>query len=240
MPYAWVAGVDGCRAGWIVALVGQPAPQLRALQVQVCTRFDAVLSLVPAPLVIAIDIPIGLLDEPLLGGRTCDRQARRLLGRRASSVFSPPCRRILQATQYEQVRRHGMNRQAFGILPKVREVDRLMTPALQHRVYEAHPELAFTSLVGHPMQHSKKTSAGREERLRALAVAFTVPLRRVGSSLAQFLKNLNLKRTEVAPDDLLDACVLTWTVCRIVQGSAGRVPITPPVDARGLRMEIEY
>ncbi len=234
----WVAGVDGCRAGWIVVLVQQQSPQLWPQHVQLCPGFDTVLRLVPRPVVIAIDMPIGLLDDPLPGGRSCDRQARRLLGRRASCVFSPPCRRILAATQYEQVRGHGMSRQAFGILPKVREVDRLMTPALQHRVYEAHPELAFTALMGHPMQHNKKTSAGRDERLRALATAFNVPLSEIKRPMAQSLKAF--KRTEVAPDDWLDACVLTWTACCIAQESARRVPTTPPVDARGLRMEIWY
>ena len=43
-----------------------------------------------------------------------------------------------------------------------------MTPALQQRVYEAHPELAFQALAGHPIQDRKKTVAGREERLRVL------------------------------------------------------------------------
>src|SRR4030095_12244879 len=91
-----------------------------------------------------------------------------LLGRRASSVFTPPIRPLLDATHYEHVRPYGVSVQAFHILPKIREVDRLMTPALQQRVYEAHPELAFRSLTGHPMRHNKKTTAGQRERLGAL------------------------------------------------------------------------
>jgi predicted RNase H-like nuclease len=127
----------------------------------------------------AIDIPIGLLDQISPGGRVCDRLARRLLRRRASSVFSPPTRDILTATHYEQVRGHGMSRQAFGIMPKIRQVDRFMPPALQQLVYEAHLELAFMALAGHPMQHNKKTPAGREERLQALSRAPEAPLRQV-------------------------------------------------------------
>jgi predicted RNase H-like nuclease len=235
----WVAGVDGCRAGWIVVLLEQEqAPAVPQRLVQLCTSFAEVLALTPVPTVIAIDIPIGLLDAPQSGGRPCDRQARRLLGQRASSVFSPPSRLILDATQYAQVRGYGMSRQAFGILPKIREVDRLMTPALQQRVYEAHPELAFRLLTGHPMRHNKKTPAGREERLRALAKAPGAPFRDLRPTLARMLQPF--KRLQAAPDDLLDAYVLAWTARRIVQAQTHRVPVHPEVDARGLRMEIWY
>jgi len=234
----WVAGVDGCRAGWVVVLVEQHATAAQAPEVRLCNGFEAVLTLEPVPVVIAIDIPIGLLDLPQPGGRTCDRQARHLLGRRASSVFSPPGRCILDATQYEQVRTHGMSRQAFGILPKIREVDRLLTPALQQRVYEAHPELAFRSLTGSPMQHNKKTPAGRAERLQALASLLAVPLQTLQHTVTQLHKPF--RRTQVAPDDLLDAYVLTRTACRIADAQASRVPPIPPVDTRGLRMEIWF
>ena len=234
----WVAGVDGCRAGWVVVLVEAYAAATQIPDIRLCPRFDAVLTLEPAPIVVAVDIPIGLLDMPHPGGRTCDQQARRLLGRRASSVFSPPSRHILAATRYEQVRAHGMSRQAFGILPKIREVDRLMTPVLQQLVYEAHPELAFRSLAGHPMQHNKKTPAGREERLRALAGAPGMSLQDLRHTLARTQKTF--KRTQMAPDDLLDAYVLTWTAGRIASAQGSRVPASAPVDARGLRMEIWF
>ena len=124
---SWVAGVDGCRAGWVVALVQQQPRGVQKHYIRFCNRFAEVLALAPRPAVIAIDIPIGLLEVQQPGGRECDRQARRLLGRRASSVFTPPTRALLEATRYEQVRSHGVSTQAFRILPKIREVDRLMT-----------------------------------------------------------------------------------------------------------------
>jgi predicted RNase H-like nuclease len=235
----WVAGVDGCRAGWIALLLGQEQALDASLQtVQLCASFAEVLRLTPVPTVIAIDIPIGLLDAPHVGGRSCDGQARRLLGQRASSVFSPPSRLILEATQYAQVRGYGMSRQAFGILPKIREVDRLMTPALQQRVYEAHPELAFMWLTGYPMRHNKKTPAGREERLQAIEKLPGAPFRDLRPGFERALHTF--KRFQVAPDDLLDAYVLAWTAWRIGQAQAHRVPVHPEVDTRGLRMEIWY
>jgi predicted RNase H-like nuclease len=234
-----MAGIDGCRAGWIVVLIETPdTSPAQPLDVRLCPTFEAVLSLQPTPTVMAIDMPIGLLEAPQPGGRACDRQARRLLGRRACSVFSPPCRAILQATQYAQVRGYGMSRQAFGILPKVRAVDQVMTPGLQNLVYEAHPELAFMALAGHPMQHNKKTIAGRQERLHALARASTTPCRASPQALHNALQAF--ARTQVAFDDLLDAYVLTWSAYRIVNGQASCLPPQPPLDQRGLRMEIWY
>jgi predicted RNase H-like nuclease len=233
----WVAGVDGCRAGWVVVLV-QQTPDMQEHDIRLYPYFAEVLSLSPRPAVMAVDIPIGLLDEHQAGGRECDQQARRLLGRRASSVFTPPTRVLLAATRYEQVRSHGVSIQAFGILSKIREVDRLMTPELQTSVYEAHPELAFRSITGAPMPHNKKTPAGREERLRALEGVLGRLFRGIRPAFESDL--MAFKRSQIAPDDLLDAYVLAWLALRIVEGQASRVPPNPPIDEKGLRMEIWY
>ncbi|ETX08432.1 DUF429 domain-containing protein [Candidatus Entotheonella palauensis] len=237
-PY-WLAGVDGCRAGWIIALAMlAPNDRLHRLRFILCSHVEAVLNLAPAPAIIAIDIPIGLLDTPQPGGRDCDQLARRLLRRRASSVFSPPSRLVLQATHYDQVREHGMSRQAFGILPKIREVDGHITPASQATVYEAHPELAFMRLAGAPMQHNKKTAAGRAERLKALRRASNPGYASLSTTLQRALRTYT--RAQVAHDDLLDACVLLTTGYRLASARAQRLPATPALDAKGLRMEICY
>ena len=229
----WVAGIDGCPGGWVTVLV---CLQTNENSVRLCANFDAVLGLQPSPRLMAVDIPIGLLDERQAGGRICDQLARHLLPGRASSVFSPPIRCLLEATSYEQVRGQGLSLQAFGILPKIREVDRRMTPALQQRVREAHPELAFRSLAGAPMQYNKKTPAGREERLRALEQL--APFSTIRDMLASVATTY--RRSQLGRDDFLDACVLAWLAGRIVQGQADCLPAEPPRDRSGLRMEIWY
>jgi predicted RNase H-like nuclease len=234
----WVAGIDGCRAGWVVVLVDVREQSYHRHHLQLCQRFDDVLCLCPRPTVIAIDIPIGLLSESAPGGRECDHQARKLLKRRASSVFTPPSRRLLPATSYEQVRTQGMSRQTFGIVPKIREVDRLMTPVLQQTIHEAHPELAFMSLTGAPMRHNKKTPAGRAERLQALLQASNPRWPTIRQALTPSFDMF--PRSHVAPDDILDAYALTWIAYRIATAQANRLPPQPPVDARGLCMEIWY
>lgn len=240
-PSHWVAGVDGCRGGWFVILCAMAQAADRPLQVtsRLCADIDAVLRLPEHPTVIAIDMPIGLLDRPLPGGRACDREARARLGRpRSSSVFTPPTRRGLAALSYAQVRAvngTGMSKESFNILPRIRELDAALSPHEQQRVFEAHPELAFARLAGAPLKHSKKTPEGRRERVRLLrrvyAASFQDPVR---MRLAHGLRHLAL-------DDVVDAYVLAHAAHCIRSATAKRVPeAEPPRDARGLRMEIWY
>ena len=226
-----VAGVDGCRGGWIVALVEKLSTSA-PIRFQLFQLFEEVLDLSPA--IVAIDIPIGLLDTPQRGGRECDRHARKILGpKRASSVFSPPSRKFLHAKEFADV--EGMSLQTFCIMPKILEIDALMDPKLQDIVCEAHPELAFMSLARHEMRFNKKKLEGRKERLRMLE---TSGLNGITQAIEKGLKQFS--RKDVAPDDLIDASVMAWVASRIADGKAQRVPDAPPVDSKGLRMEIWY
>jgi predicted RNase H-like nuclease len=237
----WVAGVDGCRGGWFVILAATGSnggPPLRVTGRR-CANFREVLVLPENPVVLAVDMPIGLLDRPLPGGRACDREARKRLGRiRASSVFTPPTRPGLAAAAYAEVSRFngtGMSKEAFNILPKIRDVDEAMAPLDQTRVFEAHPELAFSALAGVPMRHNKKTAEGRRERVRLL--------RRIFGHAFQDPVRLRLEHgaAQVAMDDVLDAYALAQVAQRIRRGSAARLPAEQPQrDGRGLRMEIWY
>jgi len=134
-PGVSVAGVDGCRAGWVVArLRDRDGPRL---VLEVVTSLHSVIEDVKAGRLtsVAVDMPIGL---PAGGWRECDTEARRLLGRRRSSVFPTPTRSVLGARSYEEacarsVRACGkkVSKQLFNILPRIDEVNRLMSPTLQ-------------------------------------------------------------------------------------------------------------
>jgi predicted RNase H-like nuclease len=81
-----VAGIDGCRGGWLSFKV-----DLTSLDISVeLVDLPALLKNKPDDVaILAIDTPIGLLDGP----RACDIAAREKLGwPRRCSVFSPPCR----------------------------------------------------------------------------------------------------------------------------------------------------
>ena len=125
-------------------------------------------------------------------------------------------------------------RQAFALYPKIAEVDRLMSPPLQARVVEVHPEVCFWALAGgRPMDHYKKTPEGFQERRQLLAIALE------GVPIPDWAEAQVFARP-AEPDDVLDAAAAAWTALRFVEGRAGRLPANPPTDAKGLRMEMVY
>ena len=229
-----ICGVDGCKAGWIVIdkdlETGQITwHQVANVQELICEKYPHH--------IIAIDIPIGLTDS---GPRTCDQEARKLLGPgRASSVFPAPVRPILTASSYQhaceirfQIEGKKISKQTWAIVPKIREVDDVLkkSPGLQYRVREVHPEVSFYKIAGgQPMKFSKKKSAGKDERRELLAPIY-------GHWLVEALAKRRFLSS--AEDDILDAFIALWTAERIAMRQAQTIPTEPPKDPHGLRMEI--
>ena len=224
------AGVDGCRAGWVAFKVEVPS---LTTSVDVVDLAEVLSKRPPELFCIAIDIPIGLLD----GSRACDKTARKLLGQpRGSSVFAAPCRAALAAKSHaasSAINRikttRGLSQQAFGIIPKVRQVDDAITSECQRWALEVHPEVCFWALNHHcPMKHNKKTKEGAAERVALL--------RRVFPQIERHLANRPLR---VGADDLLDAAAAAWTALRLHQGQAQCV-CSPERDEKGLAVTIHY
>ena len=233
----WIAGVDGCPAGWFRTAFHLES---RELDFRVCASAAALLAEAPVPGIIAIDIPIGLAGR---GMRACDGEARSRLGwPRRSSVFPPPLRPALSAASQAEATRitreidgKGVGAQAFNIYAKIREVDAWLraSPApIRERVYEAHPELCFQAWAGgRAMAHGKRTSEGREERLR-LVEAWLGP-----GVLAR--ARTAARRSKAADDDILDSIATLWTAQRIARG--GFVALGDgAADECGLPMRICY
>ena len=161
------AGVDACKKGWFAVALDRQGNWNIGIFKDVVDFWSAFQN---ASLVL-IDMPIGL---PYCEKRKCDIETRKLLGRRASSVFPVPCRKALQVKTYGQACR--INQQAMGvklsiqtwnIAAKIVEVDRFLrnNKMAQRRIRESHPELCFRALAGgHPMAYSKKKPQGFSER----------------------------------------------------------------------------
>lgn len=230
-----VVGVDGCRSGWLSV-----AQDLRTgrCAAGLLSRIDELSDIITRPVVIAIDIPIGLSES---ASRACDTEARRLLGRpRSSSVFPAPIRPMLAAATYERACRIGaradgrkINRETWNIIPKIAEVDAFLRdrPEMREKLREAHPEVCFWKWNrGEAMKHGKKTPPGRAERRALVALEFAryEAVRR------------SIPRGGWLEDDLLDAFALLWTARRIARGAAVVIPAKTPVDRLGLRMSITY
>jgi predicted RNase H-like nuclease len=115
------------------------------------------------------------------------------------------------------------------LVPKIAGVDRAVTVEDQSRVIEVHPEICFWAMNGYaPLEHQKRTAAGRAQRLALLADSFAEKLDAIESP------------ARADDDDVLDALVAAWTAARVAYGTAARFPAEPETDARGLRMEIVY
>lgn len=226
----FVAGVDGCRAGWVAFKFEVPSSTTSVEVVDL----PAWLREHPPDLVcIGIDIPIGLMD----GSRVCDKAARKLLGQpRGTSVFAAPCRAALSAKTHPaasatnlRITGRGLSQQAWGIAPKIKQVDDAITRGRQRWAFEVHPEVCFWALNQHrPMAHNKKGQEGIAERLALL--------RRVFPEIETHLAN---RPRAVGVDDLLDAAAAAWTALRLHRNEAECV-CPPEHDEKGLAATIYY
>ena len=247
-----IAGVDGCKAGWIAVTLmpaGEPATA-------VFTSFAELVDGLPDDAVIAVDMPIGLPETTRKGGRGPEMLVRPLLGQRQSSVFSIPSRAAVYASvdafatvelwydahrQASTVARttseppRGVSIQAFGIFPKIREIDMLLRARsdLRRRVIESHPEVAFWRLNSEQaMLLPKKVKgqvspAGMAER-RALLCSLGLARDFVESAPPR----------GAAADDFLDAVVLLCVAARHARGEARPFPDPPGIDAHGVPIAI--
>jgi predicted RNase H-like nuclease len=230
-----VGGLDGCPAGWVLATTvlttaGHVTPD--QAEVRLVPTFAEALALVLDGTLdaLGIDMPIGLPDA---GPRQADRAARLRLGTRRASVFATPVRAVLGAVDYRDalvrsrsVDGRGLSKQAYNLLPRIAEVDAAMTPDLQDRVFECHPETCFARLAGQPLTTVKRDPEGRADRDSLLTPV-------LGDVRSLWLTPPPGARA----DDVLDALAILTTAARVVAGSATRLG-DGSLDGTGLRMEI--
>jgi predicted RNase H-like nuclease len=229
-------GVDACKKGWFaVALSSRDN-----WKIGVFNSLEDLWNLWNPLSIIFIDIPIGLLNS---GRRVCDIEARKILGKRGSSVFSVPCRGALETKTYRQACRINkringvrLSIQTWNICSKIREIDTWLrnNPTMQSKVRESHPELCFWAMAGEqPMAYSKKSPQGFAERLAVLKKMYPQTGAIVEMALGRY------RRKDLARDDILDAIVLAVSA-RCSAKSIKTVPADPPLDKKGLPMEIVY
>jgi predicted RNase H-like nuclease len=220
-----VLGVDGCRAGWVGALLDGTtydvlvAGDIAAMVAEARRR-------APTLGIVAIDIPIGLPDDR---PRLTDRLARmQLPAGRTSSVFPTPARAAIgHTTQPEASAANrealgvGLSIQAFHLVPKILDVDAFVRGRPPVTVLEVHPEESFAEIDPACVVRSKATAEGRAVRTAALRGAgLEPPSYRPGEGYAA--------------DDLLDACAVAWTAQRYATGAAYSLPDPPEAFSDGL------
>jgi predicted RNase H-like nuclease len=235
----WLAGVDGCPAGWLVTFVRPDGGEVR---LRIAATFAEIMQAPEAPAVIAIDIPVGLPERAGAGGRAAENAVRPLLGARQSSVFSVPSRAAVYGGDYRHACRLAletsepprmMSKQLFHITPKIREVDTALRadPATAARVYEVHPELAFWRLNG-------RRALSEPKKIKGKCYEPGLALRRGLLAAAGISEPAPAKLPGAGPDDVLDALACAAVARRIYARVAEPFPNPPPRDAFGLPMAI--
>ena len=231
---ALAIGVDGCRGGWFWTAIEGDAATCGVVQ-----QLADLLSIFDADRIL-VDIPIGLTSRQG-GTRVCDALARKRLGRRSSSVFTPPCREALAADSYssacdinEAVTGKRLSKQCWGIVPKIREADQVMRVSknARGRIRESHPELCFAALAhGVPMQFNKKSAAGFQERAGLLRSIRGNSDDTIASAMSA------ISRSIAARDDIVDSLVLA-VVAAMPDQHLESLSAEPTRDVHGLPMEV--
>jgi predicted RNase H-like nuclease len=226
LPYSLVAGVTPCRGGWLVASAKVQGTIFAPEDPRRITDFIEVVDERPSYAVIALNAPVGYLNAARTGGRSCDREARVLLGRRGAAVKSAPVR--IDSTRDIDLLPDYIDAISQTLLRRYREVATEMAPFRQRTIYETNPELSFYQLNDEsPMKWSKHAELGVHERKTLLEAKI--------AGVSRILE------AEVPGSDLshlIDAAAILWSARRIHARAAVRIPRDPEWDEHGLRMEL--
>ena len=199
LPYSLVAGVTPCRGGWLIAsakLQGTVFAPEDPVRVE---AFIEVVDMRPAYSTIALNAPIGGLNQAVVGGRTCDREARALLGRRGASIKSAPVQ-IDTGREIDLLPDH-LDAITRTLLPRYQEVAAEMAPFRQRTIFEVHSDLSFYQLNGDvPLRWSKHSEKGMQER-RGLLEEKVPGVTRI----------LDAEVPGASAAHLLDAAAFLWT-----------------------------
>ena len=225
-------GVDGCRGGWIAAVLDHGDMQLKRYKyisslVEEYPSFDAFL----------IDMAIGLRNSK--EQERPDDEARKELGLKASSVFPIPSRDAVyadgeEAQKQANIRTLGKSlaKQSIAIIPKIRELDIFLNdhPEYKYKILESHPEVDFARLNGAVLMSRKQEEPGPSQRKAVLS---------------EFLdkKDLygmydNAKELGCKQDDLIDAICLAVTGALYAHGQYETIPAEPMQDEKELHMQL--
>ena len=214
----YCVGIDGCKDGWVVVYC--PALTFKKAKCQHYRKLSQLKSDFASDSIIVIDMPIGLeVNRP---NRSCDIEARKFLGHRSSTVFSPPCQDAIFAKNYEEAKAinlhktgKSISKQSWFLTKKILETKSFIEDEGTHNLMEGHPECSFTEYAGTPILENKKGMRGMFKRLDILTkLSFNLP------KLVEMLP----KSVGVEINDLFDATILCWTANRIFNGESKTFP----------------
>jgi predicted RNase H-like nuclease len=231
------AGIDGCKAGWILITFDEGEEKYEVLRDKEVLKdafetFDRIF----------IDMPIGLEDEDYT--RKADELLRKKVGGEyASSVFSPPIRPALMAPSYVEANmisheytEKKLTLQSWNITPKIQMVDELLRAdeRLRDKVLESHPELLFQTINGGMIYQKKNLKKGIKHRLKLIE-----DREPIADDFFRDIKE-DFRRNEVEEDDIVDAMVLAYSAKISEEKGIKTIPEEFEYDSEGMRKAIHY
>jgi predicted RNase H-like nuclease len=218
---AFIIGIDGCKSGWFSVWENQSGN----IESSIFTNLNELKNFFAHEnhLIIGIDMPVVLSD---VIPRQADQLARKLLSKKASSVFTAPTPEMLEQPNYEKASfvskklfGKSMSLQSWYLFPKIKDVQTIMHHENMN-IYEIHPELSFRAMNNEKViLESKKTYEGFSIRNSLLAIHFK------HFNFEEIRKQYTKK--DVMDDDILDALAVLWSAKRIQSNEASFLPQAP-------------
>ena len=215
---AYCIGVDGCKDGWIAVYC--PVLNFSNAKANHYKTLSHLKNNFAKDSIVIIDMPIGLeVHKP---NRSCDIEARNFLGKRSSTIFSPPCRDALNSKSYDEAKiinlkktGKSISKQSWFLSSKILETKNFIETQSVLDIKEGHPECSFAECAGAPILDSKKSLHGIIKRLDIL--------QKLNFNPSKLVEELS-KKTQVKIDDLFDAAILCWTASRYASGDSKTLP----------------
>ena len=216
-----IIGIDGCKSGWFSIWENQD----KSIHSSVFSNLNELKNFFKneSQLILGIDMPV-VLSEVI--PRQADQLARKLLSKKASSVFTAPTPEMLDQPNYEKAsliskRLFGksMSLQSWYLFPKIKDVQTMIHHE-DMQIYEIHPELSFRAMNNEQViLESKKTHEGFALRNALLSMHFK-------NFIFEEIRR-HYARKDVMDNDILDALAVLWSAKRIQSNQASYLPQAP-------------
>ena len=216
-----IIGIDGCKSGWFSVWENQD----KSIHSSVFSNLNELKNFFKneSQLIVGIDMPV-ILSEVI--PRQADQLARKLLSKKASSVFTAPTPEMLDQPNYEKASLvskklfgKSMSLQSWYLFPKIKDVQTMIHHE-DMQIYEIHPELSFRAMNNEQViLESKKSHEGFAIRNSLLAMHFK-------NFIFEEIRH-QYARKDVMDNDILDALAVLWSAKRIKSNQASFLPQSP-------------
>jgi predicted RNase H-like nuclease len=216
-----IIGIDGCKSGWFSIWENQD----KSIHSSVFSNLNELKNFFKneSQLIVGIDMPV-ILSEVI--PRQADQLARKLLSKKASSVFTAPTPEMLDQPNYEKASLvskklfgKSMSLQSWYLFPKIKDVQTMIHHE-DMQIYEIHPELSFRAMNNEQViLESKKSHKGFAIRNSLLTMHFK-------NFIFEEIRHQYVRK-DVMDDDILDALAVLWSAKRIQSNQASFLPQSP-------------